>query len=310
MRLKSSGTDSHKVFLNRKKEFINFEHHFPPPQPPTSKSTIILSPPTSTAKRGKKSRPKARPSKSTSLVYAEPAPSERTDDGVLVLKEAAEEEFLEKLIFGDSEGFEDGLNEVDGGDSDDSDEGGIPLVRDRNGNEDAGADLQALQDEEEIEEDLPAWQDSDDEPRTISLANRGLLSKLRDTETENFISGKEYFARLCRQKARLHGTGEGSSDEQMDGIGVEEAGNQEVLRSAPSLEKLLGSTTNWTHTALGRLRPGQLTIDKPTAINHLGNRVQQVTKVIPPQTAKLPLLPKQGSPGSSAKSGGHFRPWE
>ncbi|KAG0136494.1 hypothetical protein HOY82DRAFT_478974, partial [Tuber indicum] len=53
--------------------------------------------------------------------------------------------------------------------------------------------------EEEGEEGLPAWQDSDDEMLTISLANRGLLRKLRDTETEDLVSGKEYFARLHRQ---------------------------------------------------------------------------------------------------------------
>ncbi|KAG0130297.1 hypothetical protein HOY82DRAFT_592122 [Tuber indicum] len=81
-------------------------------------------------------------------IHAEPAPSERTNNGVSVQKKDAEEEFLEKLIFGDAEGFEDGLNEVNGGDSDDSDEGGIALVGDGDGNEDAGADLQALQDDE------------------------------------------------------------------------------------------------------------------------------------------------------------------
>ncbi|KAG0137948.1 hypothetical protein HOY82DRAFT_645058 [Tuber indicum] len=100
-----------------------------------------LEPPTSAAKRGKKSRSKARPSKSTSLVHAEPAPSERTKNRVPAQKKDAEEEFLEKLIFSDAEGFKDELDEVDGGDSDESDEGGIGLVGDGDGNEDAGADL-------------------------------------------------------------------------------------------------------------------------------------------------------------------------
>ncbi|CAZ82272.1 unnamed protein product [Tuber melanosporum] len=51
------------------------------------------------------------------------------------------EEFLEKLIFGDVEGFKDKLDGVDGGDSDKSDEGGIALVGDGDENEDVGADL-------------------------------------------------------------------------------------------------------------------------------------------------------------------------
>ncbi|KAG0634141.1 WD40-repeat-containing domain protein [Tuber brumale] len=276
---------------------------------------------------GKKSRSKARSSKSTSLVLAEPAPSERTNNGAPVQEKDAEEEFLEKLIFGDAKGFEDGLNEIDSGASDDSDEGGIALVGDGDGDGDgdARADLQALQDdelffvdeapsgtaiipardiqdasrdssEEEGEEDLPAWQDSDDEMLTVSLANRGLLRKLRDTETEDLISGKEYSARLRRQferiypmpewavndsvrkKARLHGAGVGSSDEEMDGVGVEEeGGDQEALRSAPSLEEILRSTTNWTRTVLGRLRPGKLTIVRLADGNSIGGSLSMIS---------------------------------
>ncbi|KAG0136495.1 hypothetical protein HOY82DRAFT_576491 [Tuber indicum] len=51
------------------------------------------------------------------------------------------EEFLEKLNIGEAECFEDELDEVDGGDSDESDEGGIALVGDGDENEDAGADV-------------------------------------------------------------------------------------------------------------------------------------------------------------------------
>ncbi|KAG0127181.1 hypothetical protein HOY82DRAFT_613729 [Tuber indicum] len=45
----------------------------------------------------------------------------------------AQEAFLEKLIFGEEESFEDWLSEVDGGDSDDNGEGGIALVGDGDG---------------------------------------------------------------------------------------------------------------------------------------------------------------------------------
>ncbi|KAG0132663.1 hypothetical protein HOY82DRAFT_483782, partial [Tuber indicum] len=51
------------------------------------------------------------------------------------------EEFLEKLISGDAEGFKDELDEVDGGDCDKSDEGGIALVGGVDENEDVGVDL-------------------------------------------------------------------------------------------------------------------------------------------------------------------------
>ncbi|KAG0132660.1 hypothetical protein HOY82DRAFT_483797, partial [Tuber indicum] len=51
------------------------------------------------------------------------------------------EEFVKILIFGDTEGFKDELDEVDGGDSDKSDEGGIALIGAGDENEDVGADL-------------------------------------------------------------------------------------------------------------------------------------------------------------------------
>ncbi|KAG0131912.1 hypothetical protein HOY82DRAFT_472075, partial [Tuber indicum] len=169
----------------------------------------------------------------------EPACSERTNTGAPVPEKDAEEESLKKLIFGDAEGFEARLNELDGGYSDDIDGrgggGGITLGGDRDA--DAGADLQQLQDDElffvdggpsstdviptrnipgagcdssEGEEDaeeecLPSWQHSDDnEMLTTPLANRGLLRKLWDTETEDLISGKEYSARLRRQFERIY----------------------------------------------------------------------------------------------------------
>jgi len=301
----------------------------------TSEPAII---PTNAAKMGKKSRSKKPgPSKSTSLVLAEPASSEGTIIGAPVQGKDAEEEFLEKLVFGDAEGFEAGLNELDSGYSDDSDEGGgegggIALGGDEDA--DAGADLQALQDdelffvdegpastdviptrdirgdssggegeggEEEEEEDLPAWQDSDDEMLTISLANRGLLRKLRDTETEDLISGKEYSARLRRQferiypvpewaaggsdrkRVRLDGAGGGggsSSDEEMGGV-EEEGGDEEAVRSAPSLEEILRSTTNWTRKVPGRLRPEKLTIVRLADGNRIGGSLVYITHISP-----------------------------
>lgn len=61
-------------------------------------------------------------------------------------------------------------------------------------------------DKEQDEDDvIPAvWHDSDDERLTVSLANQPRLRKLRVTESEDLISGKEYIRRLRRQFQRLH----------------------------------------------------------------------------------------------------------
>lgn len=50
------------------------------------------------------------------------------------------------------------------------------------------------------------WADSDDERMAISLAGQPRLRKLRDTEAEDVVSGKEYIKRLRRQYLRLHPT--------------------------------------------------------------------------------------------------------
>lgn len=52
--------------------------------------------------------------------------------------------------------------------------------------------------------DKPAWVDSDDERNTVSLASNPRLRKLRITESEDIINGKEYAKRLRRQFERLH----------------------------------------------------------------------------------------------------------
>lgn len=59
---------------------------------------------------------------------------------------------------------------------------------------------------EEEESTLAAWHDSDDERLTISLASESRLRKLRNTEAEDLVSGKEYIRRLRIQFERLHPT--------------------------------------------------------------------------------------------------------
>ena len=59
--------------------------------------------------------------------------------------------------------------------------------------------------EESIETgDPPAWIDSDDERITVSLASNPRLRKLRRTEDEDLVNGKEYTKRLRDQFERLY----------------------------------------------------------------------------------------------------------
>ncbi|KAF2834823.1 WD40 repeat-like protein, partial [Patellaria atrata CBS 101060] len=76
---------------------------------------------------------------------------------------------------------------------------------------DAGALVPAPTAEDEIsaaESDhghgRPAWQDSDDERVTVSLASVPRLRKLREKESDDIVSGKEYIKRLRRQYVRLN----------------------------------------------------------------------------------------------------------
>ncbi|KAI1428197.1 Indigoidine synthase A like protein-domain-containing protein [Xylaria sp. FL1777] len=52
--------------------------------------------------------------------------------------------------------------------------------------------------------DAPAWEDSDDERLTVSLANIGQLRKLRTSEADDVINGTEYTLRLRQQYLRLN----------------------------------------------------------------------------------------------------------
>ncbi|KAL0939028.1 U3 small nucleolar RNA-associated protein [Colletotrichum truncatum] len=52
--------------------------------------------------------------------------------------------------------------------------------------------------------DAPAWEDSDDERLTVSLANTTRLRKLRISESEDVVSGADYSRRLRQQYLRLN----------------------------------------------------------------------------------------------------------
>ncbi|KAK3497763.1 WD40 repeat-like protein [Neurospora hispaniola] len=56
----------------------------------------------------------------------------------------------------------------------------------------------------EQKEDPPAWEDSDDERLTVSLAAASRLRKLRQSEEEDVVNGTEYARRLRSQYLRLY----------------------------------------------------------------------------------------------------------
>lgn len=138
-----------------------------------------------------------------------------------VLPKDAEEEELERMIFGDSEGFRQGiesfsLGRTTGTYDDASDESGAEDADlDNLADQDlfffdagpvaapAGAVAPKAADDTDDEDDKPAWEDSDDERLVVSLASVPQLRKLRETADDDMVNGKEYARRLRKQYERL-----------------------------------------------------------------------------------------------------------
>ncbi|KAG8532597.1 uncharacterized protein KY384_002474 [Bacidia gigantensis] len=161
------------------------------------------------------------------VIYQEAPPWKGAANNLLLEKDETEKQ-LEKLVFGDHVGFHENLklvgdpnglsneeykdlveqasvhgsDEESLGDVDDSqlfflDSGpskvnGSKLVK------------PTLQNEADGSDDEPAWIDSDDERLVISLASNSRLRKLRVTEAEDLVNGKEYTKRLRQQFERLY----------------------------------------------------------------------------------------------------------
>ncbi|CEJ62064.1 hypothetical protein PMG11_10577 [Penicillium brasilianum] len=114
-------------------------------------------------------------------------------------------------------------------------------------------------DEEDEEESTPAvWHDSDDERIAVSLVSQSKLRKLRNTESEDIISGTEYIRRLRRQFQRMNPTPEwadpelaskrrktDSDDSDVD-RDEEMASDEDEELAAQPLAKLLQNTTELT----------------------------------------------------------------
>lgn len=208
----------------------------------------------------------------------------------------AEEIALEKAVFGDLEGFEESLKQLDI-------ESG-PYVEDfANDNEkniEEEADLANIQDADllfymddgtnnaidkksgtdEEEPDLEseadsdssaAWSDSDDEKLTISIVASNKLKKLRHTETDTSVSGKEYMRRLRalhvrmfpktkwatddEKQLKLDNSDEEDSDNEMD---IDEEDEQALVsknEDKTKLEQLLQTSSKYSGITTTKLLP-------------------------------------------------------
>ncbi|KAI4645606.1 uncharacterized protein J4E79_010784 [Alternaria viburni] len=140
-----------------------------------------------------------------------------------VLPKDAEEEELERMIFGDSEGFRQGLENFsldptanaygDSSDESGAEEADLDAVADQDlfffdaGPVAAPAGSVAAKAAESDDDDgKPAWEDSDDERLVVSLASVPQLRKLRETADDDMVNGKEYARRLRKQYQRLYPT--------------------------------------------------------------------------------------------------------
>jgi U3 small nucleolar RNA-associated protein 18 len=139
-----------------------------------------------------------------------------------MLPKDAEEEELERLIFGDSTGFKQGIDAF----SLDQSAGAVGVERSDDEEEDidyenaadqdlfffdagptaapAGSLVVTKSEQSEDDEDKPAWEDSDDERLVVSLASVPQLRKLRETAVDDMVNGKEYARRLRKQYERLY----------------------------------------------------------------------------------------------------------
>lgn len=156
---------------------------------------------------------------------------------VVIPPKDEEEVYLEKLVFGDQDGFENNLKKIDNlyDYSSDEQEGSDKFFRDSDSesdDEDEGmenvqdADLfyiddgeanEKLEDEMDVDDEIiesdqdesdgeqsDVWEDSDDERLNISLVSTDKLKKLRKTETDSIINGKSYITRLRSQFERIY----------------------------------------------------------------------------------------------------------
>ncbi len=202
-----------------------------------------------------------------------------------------EELELEKLVFGDLEGFEANLKNIDNlyeeSDEyesnseldDESDEDDLEKVQDDQlffvdegendgdqmdvDNEDD--DDEDDEDDDESSEESDAWKDSEDEEISISLLQSDKMKKLRKKETDSTISGKAYISRLRSQFEKIYprpqwadATFEKDDDEDNEGSGDEEIQSDDEKTEqgdVKALAKILQKTHSFQNNKNSKLLP-------------------------------------------------------
>lgn len=172
------------------------------------------------ASRVVEAKPAVEDDPASDEVNSENETDESDNESLISVEKDEEEEELDRLVFGDGAGFKAMLGqgmevdsedkEGDSGVEEDGSEAGLEHVDDADlffldsgpsGDSNAVVLHETSRDQND---DAPAWEDSDDDRLTVSLAGNSRLRKLRISEEEDLISGGEYSRRLRIHFERLN----------------------------------------------------------------------------------------------------------
>ncbi|KAK5714510.1 U3 snoRNP protein [Elasticomyces elasticus] len=235
-------------------------------------------------------------------------------------KDAVELE-LERLVFGDSAGFRAGLGELAVQD------GNVEEEEDEEGQEETGyegvedADLfftdtgdaplpntaaEDSSDDDTTKGRLPAaWQDSDDERTLVSLASAPRLRKLRRTEAEDVVNGKDYTRRLRQQFELLHPRPQWATHALQGGEPARKKRRLSGDEDESSADEMEMDDDDIPSTApLSRLLRDASTLTRSTTLTTGKKR-----KILRPEVINIQRLPDlPPGPGSSAITSLNFHP--
>ncbi|KAH7400387.1 U3 small nucleolar RNA-associated protein-like protein [Cadophora sp. MPI-SDFR-AT-0126] len=182
------------------------------------------------ASRAVESKPSAAEDPVSDHTNSDNESDESNNESLISVEKDEEEEELDKLVFGDGAGFKAMLGHGMGVNLEDKVEGnvveeegseaGLEQVDDADlffldsgpsGDSNAMVIHETFKDQID---DAPAWEDSDDDRLTVSLAGNSRLRKLRISEDEDLISGGEYSRRLRMHFERLNNVPEWAQSSQ------------------------------------------------------------------------------------------------
>lgn len=223
----------------------------------------------------------------------------KNQDGeeVVIPSKDEEELLLEKLVFGDTAGFENNLKKIDnlydyssdeqegnefgGSDIGSDEEDGMNHVDDDDlffideGETAEVGDAMEIDEESEEDEEFNAWEDSDDERLNISLTSSDKLKKLRKFENDSQVSGRSYITRLRSQFEKIYPRPEwidkldeedlSGSDKEMDDDEVSNVRDNDTN----AVLKILETTQQFLITKqLKLISPSKISITRLKDANH------------------------------------------